>query len=382
MKKTKGALPSFAEIVGKTGHISSKTVNTNVFTSVRYGPDDAAPLPYVSARSMLAVPGLSMELMDYQGNAALSRYAKKLLGIDDVSSENIKKKSVSKLAAAAPTGPVKEKLLIPDCTPTDQEGLQHRALIGEQDEVNARLRQVLLPLSDGRYVSVTPLESSGLSALLRSRIRPLIDPDPDQKIQRWRKPLLASMPIGGSKPQNVGIRVRDMACLFVKTPTANFAVQSAIRAAFNGIRVLPAVTLLHEWRKSGQLAKVCAGLDNMTEKALFAESVQPLVRNLLERASVASIQVHGLLESQSADDREEAWAEIEARLGFVQSGFLKPEMRSPRWGERSAWAITNAIDNWLIRCAEKNLRTEPGDNPVLTASAKTLLVNTLVRELT
>ncbi len=126
----------------------------------------------------------------------------------------------------------------------------------------------------------------------------------------------------------------------------------------------------------------CAPAWTNDKKALFAESVQPLVRNLLERTSVASIQVHGLLKSQSADDREEAWAEIEARLGFVQSGFLKPEMRSPRWGSGPHGPSQMPLIIGLFGVPKKMIRTESGDNPILTASAKTVLVNTLARELT
>jgi hypothetical protein len=208
------------------------------------------------------------------------------------------------------------------------------------------------------------------------------------------RPRLASMPIGGSKPQNVGIRVRDMACLFVGTPRADFMVQSAIRAAFNGIQVLPTEKLLHQWRNSGQLSRLCAGLDNRAEKDRFAQSVQPLAQDILERARVACRQVEALLEhhseglrkagwteSQVENDREEAWAEIEARLGAVQFGFLKPGLRSPEWSERAAWAITNDIDRWLIRESKKKIQTEPREHLILTDSAKTVLVNVLANVL-
>ena len=338
--------------------------------------------PYVSVRSMLAVPAISLALMDYQGNAALSRYAKSLLGISGGTAGDSNTKSVKKTKAP-----------ILDCPPEDREALNSRALIGEQDSVNARLRQVLLHREGNEYVSVTPLESSGLSALLQRRIQPLMDPK-NGKIKDSRKPRLASMPIGGSKPQNVGVRVRDMACLFVMTPTTNFVVQAAIRAAFNGVRVLPAVTLLHQWRNSGQLANLGAGLGARDDKDRFAESVHPLAQSILERAGIASLQVHALLErhfesrrkegyteNRLEDDREEAWAEIEARLGFVQLGFLRPELRSPQWAERAAWAITNAINHWLIREAKKRTRTEPGPSPILTDAGKTVLVNALAKGL-
>jgi hypothetical protein len=375
-KKTGDVLPSFAQIASSTGHISSKTVNTNVLSGVRYAAEDAVRLPYVSVRSMLAVPGTPMELLDYQGNAALSRYAKKLLGIVDAGPQSLKEKSGNK-----PTGAqadlINEKSQIPDCTREDKEGLRHRALIGDQEEVNARLRQVLLPLPDGRYVSVTPLESSGLGALLHSRIKPYLDPE--NKIPGWRRPKLASMPIGGTKPQNVGIRVRDMVCLFVKTPNANSEIRSAVRAAFNGVRLLPSVKLLYQWRDSGQVASLCSGLGNRTEKDLFSESVQPLAQNILENARNASLQVKALLERQSEETRDEAWAEIGAQVGFVQLGFITPALRSPKWAERAAWAVTNALSDWLLKQAKQ---TAPGPTEllVLTASAKTVLVATLARE--
>lgn len=354
MKTSQAISPQlFGEIAAKVGHLSSKSVNTNVFTGIRYAPEDAVGLPYVSVRSMLAVPGIFRDLMDYQLNAALFPYAKKLLGMESPA---------------------------PDCAPEDKEQLVSRALLGEQDAVNARLRQVLLPLQDDQYVSVTPLESSGLGALLRFRIKPYLDPE--NEIPGWRKPKLASMPIGGKKPQNVGIRVRDMACLFIETPTVNATIQSAVRAAYKGIRVLPSVKLLHQWRDSGQLASLCAGLGNRTEKDLFYESVQPLARNILERANIASIQVRTRLEDQTEDDREEAWGEIEARLDFVQFRFIKPELRTPKWAKRAAWAISDAIAPWLIQQAGKRNLSEAGPKLILTASAKTVLVDAFARELT
>lgn len=376
--------PSFTDIASKVGHISSKTVNTNVFAAVRYAPEDVVSLPYVSVRTMLAVPGMSQALMDYQGNAALSRYAKSLLGIAEPPAQGSNTKSVKKLQAP-----------LPECPPETRKRLNSRELIGEQDSVNARLRQVLLYNREGRgnpddYVSVTPLESSGLGALLRSKVQPLMARE-KEKI----RPRLASMPIGGSKPQNVGIRVRDMACLFVGTPTADFTAQSATRAAFNGIQVLPTEKLLHQWRNSGQLSRLCAGLGNRAEKDRFAQSVHPLAQDILKRARIASIQVEALLErhseslrkagwteSQVEDDREEAWAEVEVRLGVVQFGFLKPELRSPEWGERTAWAITNAIDHWLIRESKKKVQTESEERPILTDSAKMALLNALAKGLT
>ncbi len=203
-------LEQYQQEASRLVHFSSKTVNSNAPPcGVRVSREGGLDLPLVGVRTLLA-DGVAVPL-DYTRNAGKTATLVKQMRLvasdqapEDVSADHLR--DIRRVAAQATAAAY-------------EEGTEW---------VSPRLRQLLLPKGQGEYVAVTPLGSSGLSAVLNQKLEAL----PERRKQ-FRHALLG---MGGSNPQNVGALVREMRNpLLFAAPTEDPLVRRVLSIHYKGI---------------------------------------------------------------------------------------------------------------------------------------------------
>lgn len=231
----------YAENARRLVHHSWKVSNSNATAGgVRLSKFSALSLPYVSARTLVAVD-VSL-VLDYMANAGKTAKVIKQMRSVERADEFSKKAPASEVAA------VRRVLDLIG------SGFEEGA-----DFVDARLRQLLLPKA-GSYVSVSPITSSGLCSLFFDSDAGLLARH-EEELARQRKAALGDVTslsrrrlnriqlgIGGSNPQNVGSLVRTMQRpLFVPGPQTKQSARSAFAIYYKGIELRAPVDLLLQY---------------------------------------------------------------------------------------------------------------------------------------
>ncbi len=170
---------NIADVARRLVQFTAKLRNSKIpECGVRVARDSAVDLPFVGVRTLLA-DGIDVPL----------DYAKKTGSIQ----ETVRKIRLAENGVIA--GDEADEIL------SIMRDVRETTLEVGTEAVSVRLRQILLPVGQNAierdsYLSVTPLESTGFSALLRKKLAVL-----ERKKPKFRKGIL---PFGGSNPRNVG----------------------------------------------------------------------------------------------------------------------------------------------------------------------------------
>ena len=219
-------------------HYSAKSVNSNAFAAgIRLASSDTFDAPYLTVSSI----GPQQVPVDYLQNAGrIATHHKKFGALNDPAQR-------ARFIAV----PADEEAAMAAALPLLLERAEHGTHF-----VDARLRQVLLPTTDGiddkDYVALTPLNAAGLSELIRQRV----EADIEQKEARGEKPQYRSRALlgyGGSNPQNVGRWVRAMGrAMAFDAPTEEPAVRKAYAIFYKGLQLReqlkPQLDAYAQWR--------------------------------------------------------------------------------------------------------------------------------------
>ena len=317
-------LEQYRQTAEQLVHFSCKTVNSNAPPGgVRLNATAALDWPVVSVRTLLAA-GVDIPL-DYTKNTGkTATIVKKMRQVAlDETPKNVAPEQVQALLAV-----VKQATATPY-----EEGTA---------EVSTRLRQILLPQGPGCYVAVTPLGSTGFSAVLNRKIIELRKREPDW---RWRRGYLG---YGGSNPQNAGSLVREMRTpLVFQAPLEDSLTQRVLALHYRGVTLrLPhrRMVAYRAWR-DGQLAQGSGVmLSDARRRQQEAEHVQEIARVLLKRGALARDL---LREYQDRLPRlPGATSLLDPQLtDSVARGLIEPESRAADWaaafGQRVARAMTS-----------------------------------------
>lgn len=313
-------LEQYQQEAARLVHFSSKTINSKKpVCGVRVGKDKGLDLPVVGVRTLLA--NGTLVPLDYTRNAGKTATV------------------VKQIRQAASSEP-------PEGAPT--EHLQAIRLLTEQatacayeegiDWISPRLRQILLPRGQGQYIAITPLGSSGLSAVLNQKLTAF--PDGGKK---FRQALLG---FGGSNSQNVGALAQEMRNpLLFKAPTEDPIARQVLSIHFKGIKLwLPRKPMEdyrawrdHQIQKNGGVMP-----SDMWLRQKEAEIVGAIARVVIQRGRQARelLELHGgflpvapeadsLLSPELDDD--------------VARGLIEPEARDAKWAWRFGGRIAQAI---------------------------------------
>ena len=222
-------LPSTAyqACLAGVGHLFSKPVNTNARQVCIRLNTPGNRLPYISVSTLgsLTVP------LDFSGLTGNLKAAGQLLSTLEGTQDML-------YAGVTPESHEVAESFRESCEAFSSNGAE---------VVDARLRQVLLP-SQGDYVAITPLHSAGLSMLINAAVKREKEKGLEAKQQYgYRKPAL--FPVGGSKPQNVGLRTRELGRpLVFRAPVQHQATRLAYAYHFKGISLVPPRPLIAAYR--------------------------------------------------------------------------------------------------------------------------------------
>lgn len=314
-------LEHYQQEASRLVHFSSKTVNSNApACGVRVSREAGLDLPVVGVRTLLA-DGVAVPL-DYTRNAGKTATLVKQMRLAE--------------SGQAPEGvPVEQaqdiRRVVAQATATAyEEGTEW---------VSPRLRQLLLPKSHGEYVAVTPLGSSGLSALLNQKLEAL----PERR-KKFRHALLG---IGGSNPQNVGALVREMRNpLLFSAPTENPLARRVLSIHFKGVSLgLPRRLLdaYHLWRERQLRGQGGVMPSTMWIRQQEAEQVGAIAHAVIQRGQRArellASNCHLLPVAPDAD----SLLSPELKDPVIR-GLIEPDAREADWAYHFGGRIARAIE--------------------------------------
>lgn len=302
-------------------HFTAKAVNSNASpATIRLSHDKGLRLPYVAVRTM----GPSLVPLDFSGNAGDTGAASQVLAVLE-----------NEVDVRFTDAPVAELEAIRQIA----TGLKDGKTAGGE-HVDPRLRQLLMQdgSTEGGYVSITPLPSAGLSVLIDKRVRAERERETADKVERKSYRSVANMPIGGSNPQNIGLRVRSMGNpLVFSAPKENPETRRAYSIHFRGVSLKPSQPVLdkfYKWRKH-----------TMSLDAQDREVIASNIRVRKAESAVLRRMVHDLASriENARNCLQEAGLDPSSHLDPLVRGALSPEVRDQEWIRGTAEVIARAI---------------------------------------
>jgi hypothetical protein len=304
-------LDDYTTAIEKHVHHSFKTVNTNAEAGgVRVAKSDGIKLPYVGVRTLL---GHDIDvLMDrYEGAATARIYSQ----ISEVAQGRVDGVPPLELAH------IQQSLDLVKATSLVQSR-----------QISPRVRQILLPRSNGGYLSVTPISAAGVShqlkssALAHNQMIHELRKAKDDAAMGYRRITLADFPIGGAKPLNPGGLVFSMRAPIVGQFPAMASERSrALSLHYHGIRNLRLPKGLQaeyvSWRNK-QKGMVEADQTTRTEHAkLISRMVQHFLR--------LGADAYELLQQYA--DKLPGGVLLGRQVSNLESGLIDPAQRTTGW---------------------------------------------------
>ncbi|AZM95354.1 MAG: hypothetical protein GYB28_18625 [Gammaproteobacteria bacterium] len=332
----------YREAIFRLVHFSTKTINSNAkAVGIRLSNTNARSQPYLCASSALA-SGHSLPL-DYLTNSGPAA-------------------TIAKQVEQILTGELPE-----DIDPNEVKCVKqlHReasqvAFETGMEKVSPRVRQLFLPCDGGDYVAITPITSSGLTAIVHEQTRANLErwresrdkqePNPSQPgIRRLRTAYLG---FGGDNAQNIG-RLPNRGFvqypLFFSAPRSAKSVREQYLAAHCGVRPLLNPAIMREMRDTLMPIKLREGGElpsNLKTRELIDKFAERLTNSLLQRAEQTQRDALEIL-SQQADSETDQPSSIRwTHLPETQQGLLSPDLRDRHWRQELANQLTQTIDDY------------------------------------
>lgn len=334
---------AYASCVDGLAHYSAKTINSKAAAvGVRLAANERFDGPYVAVSTV----GPANVPVDYvRGANPDAKLLKQILGV---------LKPSERLAFAAIPGD--EAQLIRQLEPR----LNARAEVGT-DWVDARLRQVLVPVSSAAhpsdYVALTPLNAAGLVALINARLEEEIARAKAADIEpRYRR--RTRMGFGGSNPQNVGRLVGELQRpLLFDPPTPNPEIRRAQALFYKGLdvpgRLRDVFNAYALWRHALMQThggRMPSTLESRTEEARL---VQAIARAILREAARAT----ALLREQVNPDAQTLSS---AQLPDTMRALLDPALRDRHF--------PGAFSRWVAQCIDHHQYMAPATGELVRVS--------------
>ena len=306
----------YADYFSKLVMFSSKGTNSNARElGIRLEQSDGVNAPYLSVRTMLQA-GYSVDL-DYSVNAGKAATAFKHLQVAKGRKKN-----------EAMDRPEKIKKIYSDVT-------QSRLEIGTES-IDDRLAQVLVP-KDGRYISLTPLFSSGLASQLSDEI---------SKLPEGHFVSRARIDKGGSRPNNIGgLIFKTNRPMFFQAPSENPEVKRAYRVFHNGIPL---------YSVDREIKKFLRKLDSELVSSRDRRKVSTLETRNSEKNWLHRLV---LILKYEVDDSQRLISEFgprnpestcSQRLSDIQKYLLDPECRNKGWERTVSEFLADRIGNFIV----------------------------------
>lgn len=313
-------LEEYQREIARLVHFSGKTVNSNApACGVRVGQESGLNLPLVGVRTLLAddvaVP------LDYTQNAGKTATI-------------IKQTRLAESDEASEAGPAEQLEAIRHIAARAKESAYEEGT----EHVSTRLRQILLPKGDGEYIAVTPLGSSGFSAVLNRKLSALAE----RKKPPFPRALLG---MGGSNPQNVGALVREMRNpLLFRSPIEKPLLRRALIIHHKGISIQPPFSLLKdycEWREQ----QLQANNNTMPSTKVIRQDEEERIGSIALAVIERGRQAREILEAHRyvLPLAPEAKSLLSPEIDSLIRGLIEPQSRDADWGYRFGLALARGI---------------------------------------
>lgn len=320
-------------------HFSTKTINSNAkAVGIRLSKANARSQPYLCASSVLA-SGRSLPL-DYLTNGIAATITKQV--------EQILANELPAAIDPAEVTAVKQMY---------QEASQVAFETG-MEKVSPRVRQLFLPCDDGDYVTITPITSSGLTAIVLEQTRANIERWRERKEKQGQPPnptgirrlRTAYLGFGGDNAQNIG-RLPNRGFiqypLFFSAPRISKGIREQYLAAHRGIWPLLNPIIMREMHDTLMPIKLREGGDlpsNFKTRELIDQFAQRLINSLLQRAKLTSQEALEILSPEVGSETGQPSDIDWSHLPSIQKGLLSPDARDKYWREELSALLTQAID--------------------------------------
>jgi hypothetical protein len=278
---------------------------------VRVSSQEALELPYISVRTLMG-NGQSV-LTDSFGKGP--------------SSINIHQQITGIACGTAHLAPLEDISIIKEyLAEASQNGYV------KCNSISPRLRQILLPTDTG-YLAVTPLSAAGVGLLLdeaMARLNTRVDEqnkDKKNTVRPLKKLKRGRVPLGGSKPFNVGNLVyKTTSPLIASFPTAENSLRHALSLHHKGVTSLRFPdSLVHEyiaWRN----ALAGATDTNQSIRQEHRGYLNRFVRHWLNLGADA----HDMI-CEHRSELPDPDKLLSNSVGAFEQGLIDPELRDSHW---------------------------------------------------
>lgn len=325
-------LELYQQEAAKLVHFSGKTINSNVpACGVRLARDNAFDLPLVGVRTLLA-DGVMVPL-DNIKDASKVRCVNQMRLIADGQAPD---------TVAVEDRQAIQRVLSQATTSAYEEGT---------DWVSPRLRQILLPKDSGDYVAVTPLGSSGFSAVLNQKLA--AQPESGKRFKH------AWLGIGGSNTQNVSALAHEMRNpLLFRAPVDDPKARRVLSIYFKGISLgLPyrALEAYRQWyeplirQHNGDMPST---MDIRQREAALIGDIARVIQQRGQQARELLETHRHLLPTANADSLLSL--DINDEHDVVR-GLIEPEARDAGWSNRCGKKLARDIAKELRKKWNRSL---------------------------
>lgn len=210
--------------------------------------------------------------------------------------------------------------------------------------ISPRLRQILLPTNEG-YLAVSPLSCAGIGVLIANQLTQFTkrvnaqDEDKSHQDRPLRKIKRASLPLGGSKPFNVGNLVYKITSpILGGFPTANNTLRHALSLFHSGQKSLSFPPGLVGEYLSWRNALSGATSHNQDARDTHAKYLQRFVRHWQGLGADARDL---LIEHRQALPDQTSLTS--SSLGLFERGLIDPQERNAEWNYQFASKLAHRL---------------------------------------
>jgi len=340
-------------------HFFSKWTNTNAkIVSIRVGRKDGLRLPYVSARCIIGRGG-----MVYLGakNKAVSA-----AGFSDVMIPNANHREFI---------PTKNKMEAPVFLNRFERALlrgvhdREKTEVIEDEGIDVRMRQILLPDGSGSYVAIVPMQSLSMAHMVVEKSRNIAgitesqteeddedasDDETDEDSSAveseavqdetdepgnsadsiYRKLMTVDYPVGGAKPQNAGIQMGGKDRRFIVVGFYRSNADASIRAS-----------AMHR----GVANRLSMDEDTIEKYANFTEKCRWSVHEWVAHKGYVKRIVNHYLDQAARMAQTMSAEDLESMESDLDKGLVDESMRSPAWKKQFAHWVFHRMQSFPIR---------------------------------
>lgn len=351
-KPWKSLAPGVARATLSKGvHYSSKPVNTNASASgVRLARDDKPEIPFVCYATL-----------------------------------NVDRRVTTYIEGGAPAaGPFNQASSVIEgivddqytgCSAEQRQQVMEEAQVLDSafvlggDLVDARMRQIFIPIASEAPVLLTPLHSPPFSGELKRRTdaEKALHFDEQSRSSSMLQRRIAILGIGGANNQNVGRNIYPMTRpLVFDAPRESPALRKAFAVHHKGLdlqQLLPKDKLqeLTTWREKHRLDSGSME-STMKTRAEEEQMLKSIARLVLHRAKSLTDEIDVIgdaLPSRASPD-----------LSYMQQGLLDPALRNKEWPRTFAVDLIIAIEAYRPTNADRSMADQGDLNSLIDCVAR------------